>query len=349
MAHYLDSFPEHHISIHNKTYIYFGGTAYLGLQTDVDFQNIFIENIRKYGTNYGASRKSNIRMAVYDEAETYLSKLVGSEACISMSSGYLAGQLVAHGLNTNNHAFFYAPNTHSALRLSSNKSQSFSTYEDLKEALHLHLKLKTDETPVVFLDAVDFSGSHFPDFEGLKTLPLSELILVVDDSHGIGILGERGGGIYKTIKDLNPKELIVCASLGKGFGVQAGAIFGCKSRISSLENTAFFGGSSPASPANLATLLHSEGIYNIKRKQLKDNTDFFIDNLNLLDKFQYMIGHPAFSFSDEHLNNHLESNGIIVTSFRYPDENSPMMSRIVISASHTETDILRLCEVLNNA
>lgn len=347
MAYYLNSFPGNHISIQNENYLYFGGTAYLGLQTDVDFQNIFIKNIKKYGTNYGASRKSNIRISIYDETEAYLSQLVGSEACISMSSGYLAGQLVAHGLNTEKYAFFYAPNTHSALSLSSSKSQSFSTYQTLKEALHVHLKQKTSETPVVFLDAIEFSGNNFPDFEGLKSLPLSELVLVVDDSHGLGIIGEHGGGVYKTIKDLNPKELIVCGSLGKGFGVQAGAIFCSKSRISSLESTAFFGGSSPASPANLATLIHAAGIYKTKRKQLEYNTTFFKKHLNSINKFQYMEGHPAFSFIDEDLNDYLESNGIIVTSFRYPDINSPMMSRIVISAGHTEADVLELCNVLN--
>ena len=60
-----------------------------------------------------------------------------------------------------------------------------------------------------------------------------------------------------------------------------------------------------------------------------------------------MKGHPAFSFANENLTGHLEKNKIIVTSFNYPNEDANLMSRIVISASHTEVDIAKLCKVLN--
>ena len=220
--HTIDSFPGREILIQNTKYLYFGGTAYLGLQTDEKFQNLYIENIKKYGTNYGASRKSNIRISIYDKAEHYLAKLVGSEACVSMSSGYLAGQFIGQFLNNSRNKFFYSPNTHSALYLSNqtkNKPKSYITFTALNIALRDHIEKNDSVTPVVFLDSIDFSGANFPDFEGLKALPLKNVILVVDDSHGIGITGINGGGVFKRIKKLNPKELIVCCSLGKGFGV----------------------------------------------------------------------------------------------------------------------------------
>jgi 7-keto-8-aminopelargonate synthetase-like enzyme len=348
MTFNLNSFPSNHISIEGKSYLYFGGTSYLGLQTDSEFQNIFIENVRKYGTNYGASRKSNIRISIYDEAEAYLAKYIGSEASVSVSSGYLAGQLVAQTLNTENYKLFYAPNTHAALNLSITKNKSASSYQELKTVLNLHLKSNKNQTPIVFLDAIDFQGINFHEFRGLKTLPLSEIILVVDDSHGIGIIGKNGEGVFNNIQHLNPKELIVCCSLGKGFGVQVGAIFGLKNRIDSFKNTSFFGGASPAAPANLATLMNAESIYNSKRKSLKNNLQLFLKEIKSIEKFKFMKEHPAFTFSDEKLNSYLEEHNIIVTSFRYPDETSPLMSRIVISAAHTEDDITTLCEFLNN-
>ena len=347
MTYNLDSFPSNHISIEGKTYLYFGGTSYLGLQTDIEFQNLFIENIKKYGTNYGASRKSNIRISIYDDVEAYLTKHIGSQACVSLSSGYLAGQLVAQSLNTPDYTFFYAPNTHAALNLSVTKNKSVQSYQELKTALNLHLKNNTKQIPIVFLDAIDFQGDNFPDFEGLKTLPLSEIILVVDDSHGIGVVGEYGEGVFKTINALEPKELIVCCSLGKGFGVQIGAIFGLRTRINIFKNTPFFGGASPAAPANVATLIDAESIYNTKRRTLEYNLKLFLKQTKNLQRFKLIKGHPTFTFSDEKLNQHLEKNNIIVTSFRYPDETSPVMSRIVISAAHTEDDVNRLCEILN--
>ena len=346
--HTIDSFPGREIILNDKPYLYFGGTAYLGLQTDIEFQHLFIENIKKYGTNYGASRKSNVRIAIFDKAEEYLAQLVGSEACVTMSSGYLAGQFIGQFLNNTSNKFFYSPNTHSALYISNqikNKPKSYITFTALNIAIRDHLE-KNDTIPVVFLDSIDFSGANFPDFEGLKALPLEEVILVVDDSHGIGITGENGGGVFRKIQKLNPKELIVCCSLGKGFGVQGGAVFGSKERILSLVNTDFFGGSSPASPANLASIYYGESIYRKKRKLLQLNTAYFIENIENISFFKYMVGHPAFTFSSEKLTHLLEQNGILVTSFRYPSEDGDLMSRIVISAAHTKKDLERICNII---
>jgi 7-keto-8-aminopelargonate synthetase-like enzyme len=350
MVHYINSFPERKITSHGENYLYFGGTSYLGLQTDVEFQDLYLKNVKKYGTNYGASRKSNVRFSIYEETENYLAQLVGSESCITLSSGYLAGQFISQFLNSAAHKFYYAPNTHSALYLSNTpkgKPKSYVTFSELNSAVRDHLEKNKSITPVIFLDAIDFSGANFPHFAGLQMLPLSNIILIVDDSHGIGIIGENGGGIYRQIKEMNPKELIICSSLGKGFGIQAGAIFGTKNRILQLSDTEFFGGASPSSPAFMATLLHAEKIYVKKRKQLEMNTQYFISNLSHPSKFKFMKGHPAFSFANENLTGHLEKNKIIVTSFNYPNEDANLMSRIVISASHTEVDIAKLCKVLN--
>ena len=345
MVQYIESFPGREILIQGKKYLYFGGTSYLGLQTDATFQNLFIENIKRYGTNYGASRKSNLRLSIFEKGERYLAKLVGAQACVTVSSGYLAGQLVAQAMTGKAHRLFYAPNTHSALYPV--KTRAYTTFTALNIALREHLQSKSDITPVVFLDAIDFSGCNYPDFTPLQMLPLDEVILVVDDSHGIGVVGKNGGGVYRMLSRLSIKELVVCCSLGKGFGIQAGAVFGEKDRIAQLMETAFFGGASPAAPAALATLIEAEGLYSEKRIELQSHIELFVDSLKNPKKFSGMAGHPAFSFSDVQLTEYLEQQGIILTNFPYPDEHSQLMSRIVLSAHHLEDDIDKLTRLLN--
>ncbi|QLG44037.1 aminotransferase class I/II-fold pyridoxal phosphate-dependent enzyme [Costertonia aggregata] len=345
MKHYVECFPGREIVLNNTKYLYFGGTAYLGLQTNVAFQNIFIENLKRYGTNYGASRKSNVQLPIFKKAEEHLAKIVGAEACLTMSSGYLAGQFISQYLSTSNYRFFYAPNTHSALFQT--KLEPYATFGQLADEVCEHLESKEASVPVVFLDSIDFSGNNYPNFKGLQLLPLNKVILVVDDSHGIGIVGDNGGGVYKTIKKLSPKELIVSSSLGKGFGIQAGGIFGTAHRISVLMDTPFFGGASPASPSGLATFFQSEKLYQKNRKTLKGNIKFFTDTVSDINQFTHMKNHPAFSFSDMTLTEKLEENGIIVTNFKYPNEDSTVMSRIVISAAHKKEDIQYLCRHLN--
>lgn len=345
MIYSVDAFPGRSISVNGKSYLYFGGTSYLGLQTDAAFQEIFIKNLKKYGTNYGASRKANVQISVFDEVENYLAKLVGSESCITMSSGYLAGQLVAQTLNTPAYKFFYAPESHSASHIPSKKP--YHTFYDLNAAVRLHLK-SHQSIPVVFMDSIDILGKGYPSFEGIQKLPLDQIILVVDDSHGIGIVGKNGDGTYQSAKELNPKELLVCCSLGKGFGIQAGALLGTKNRIEQFKNTDFFGGASPASPAALSTLIAGERIFEEKRKILEQNIQAFLNSLKNPKLLTYLENYPVFYFSNTQIASFLEKNNFLITNFNYPNEESPLMSRIVLSASHKKEDIILLAKRLNS-
>ena len=338
----IDEFPDRTIAIDGKEHLYFGGTSYLGLQTDAEFQSLFIKNIKKYGTAYSASRKSNIRISVFDEVDAHLAEIVGNEACVTMSSGYLAGQLICDYFSNADYQLFYAPNTHSALYR--NQQKVFQNWTALENAI----KTNTNKTPVLFLDSIDFHGDNYPDYSFLKKLPLHKIILVADDSHGIGITGKNGGGSFSVLQSFAPKGLLVSCSLGKGFGIQAGAIFGSKNMIKNLKDTKFFGGASPATPASLATLRDASSLIATKRMQLAKNMNLFLKNLSNRSLFVYVQGHPTFNFQNEPLAIYLEEKGIIVTNFRYPTENDSLMSRIVISASHTKEDILKLCNILNS-
>jgi 7-keto-8-aminopelargonate synthetase-like enzyme len=338
----IDEFPGREIIINGKLYLYFGGTSYLGLQTDPEFQSIFIANIKKYGTGYGASRQSNIRISAFEETEIYLANLAGSEACITLSSGYLAGQLVCDYFNTEEYQLYYAPDTHSALLRG--KQKVYSDWENIENDISVNHQKK----PVLLLDSIDFNGKNYPEFKALQNLPLEEIILVVDDSHGIGITGTEGGGSFSYLASLKPKELLVSCSLGKGFGIQAGAIFGTRTTIKKLKETHFFGGASPAMPASIATLKDAHHLYPHKRNLLKKNSKLFVSLLAGHWQFTFVKGHPSFSFQNEIMVTMLEEKGILVTNFRYPADDSELMSRIVISASHTKEDIIKLSSIIRD-
>lgn len=340
----VDSFPGRELQRAGRHFLYFGGTSYLGLQTDPDFQDLFIQNVKRYGTNYGASRRANVQLSIFEEAEATLASISGSEACLTLSSGYLAGQLVAQHFDQDIFDRFYAPNTHSALWQKG--TLPIIDPADLQGSLQ---QTAPHKTPVLFLDSIDTTGCSYPDFEGLRKLPLDRMILVVDDSHGIGIMGTNGGGAYALLRELNPKELIVCCSLGKGFGIQAGALFGIRARLDLLQNTELFGGASPAAPAALATLVGGQSIYQSRLQRLRQNLGLFVSKISSqLGRFQFLPEHPAFSFEDVDFTHFLEDNGIVVTNFKYPNENGVLTSRIVISAAHTPEDIQRISGLVNS-
>jgi 8-amino-7-oxononanoate synthase len=345
MTYYVTDFPDRTFHQNEKTYTYFGGTAYLGLQTDTAFQNLFIKNLKKYGTNYSASRKSNVRFSIYEEAETFLAHVIGSKACITISSGYLAGQLVSAYFNKPSYKSFYAPSTHAALHRQNTKN--YETFEEVRTGITAHLKNNPVQTPVLYFDTINFKGNTYPHFDWLKMLPLENIILVADDSHGFGIIGDCGEGVYKMLQSLASKELIVCGSLGKGFGIQAGGIFGNLSLINELMEADMFIASSPAASCSLATFIQAQDIYHKKRSILHKHIKLFKEGIHHLSLFCHMENYPVFGYSDEELSNHLIKNNTIPTHFNYPNENADVVSRIVLSAHHTDMDILNLIATVN--
>ena len=342
----IKNFPGRQINHNNHKFLYFGGTAYLGMQVLPQFCNLLEEHIRIYGSNYGSSRLSNIQLAVYDEAEARLASWVGSETSIVMSSGYLAGQLLAYYFKQNNYQLFYAPDSHSSLFL--DEANKNGDYNELRLALEEYLYENHKNPPVVFLDAIDLSGLAYPEYSGLKSLPLESCIVVADDSHGMGVTGKTGGGSFSILKELNSKEALVCTSLGKALGLQAGAVFGSKSMLDRLRETAMYAGASPPAPAVMATLPDAIPLYALQRKLLSTNIQLFKKHLMHAEKFRSIQDYPVFSFYNPGLVKYLFENDILITDFDYPADDSSWQSRIVISACHNTDDILRMSDMVNN-
>ena len=112
----VNKFPDRIIEIDNEDYLYFGGTAYLGLPTNTDFQNILVKNILHWGSSYGSSRSANIKLTAYEHGEHFLAKFIKADAALTTSSGMLAGKLVIETLNAQTDCFFHFPDTHTAIK-----------------------------------------------------------------------------------------------------------------------------------------------------------------------------------------------------------------------------------------
>jgi 7-keto-8-aminopelargonate synthetase-like enzyme len=342
MIHNIDQAVGRLITTEEGEFTYFGGTAYLGLQTLATFGNLYINNIKKYGVNHGASRQSNIRYSVYEQAESLVSEITGSEACISLSSGFLAGQLISNFYQEASFSCFYAPRTHIALH--QNNSRNLKNFPELQEAINTSQK-----TPVLFCDSIDFYGENYPDFRWLDTLDCSKIIMVIDDSHGLGIIGNNGEGILSQLRKYTFKDLVVTSSMSKGYGIQAGVILGSANLINSLRASNWYAASSPCPPAAMATFIEAQELYKQQLKRLGTNIAYFNLELKNASKFIHLKGHPTYSYNDTELTQHFYDNKLIVTNFKYPNDAEGATSRIVLSAHHMRSDIDKLVLAINNS
>jgi 7-keto-8-aminopelargonate synthetase-like enzyme len=237
----------------------------------------------------------------------------------------------------------YLPGTHSALKIDPKAVETH--YDNLETKLNELLELK--KQAVIFLDSIDFKGKHYPEFQPLKSMDLSSCILVVDDSHALGICGLNGAGSYEILKQLKPRELIVTASMGKGMGISGGVVLCEDHRANAITASATYGGASPAALAGLYAYLEAPEIYQKQLLKLHKNTKRFIKGLDYPEFFDHHLGHPAFGFQSAQLSKQLKEAGFVLTNFPYPTEKDPIMSRIVISAGHKKKDIESLCKTLN--
>lgn len=344
MTLHVQEIPGPELEIGDSSYLYFGGTSYLGMQTDSRFREIQARFTLEIGTHWGASRAGNLVLSIYDKAESALAAWIGSGACLTLSSGFMAARLLVEYFGNLGHPCFYSPNCHEALLPPG--SQRSNDWSSLAAAV---LKeLQNSRAPVVFTDTVGGEEVPGPVWERLKSLP-RECILVADDSHGIGICGSNGSGSWETLHRFNFRELLVCSSLGKAIGITAGMIAGPVSYLEQLRKTPFFEGASPAPPAGIAALEMglSKGWYKAQYNKLHQNTIYFHKLTSRLNLLKSQPSYPVFYFTNPKLARHLSEHQILITDFDYGAEaGSSSPKRIVISSAHHPKHLEHLAEVL---
>ncbi len=337
----VDEFPDRKIRIEGVEYLYFGGTNYLGMSTNTDFQNFLFESIKKWGTAYGSSRNSNIKLSVYSDAEELFAKNCKTEAALTVSSGMLAGKLIIDHLSRTTDALFHFPNTHPALWSSS----SLPIMENGK--LHSKLLDPTISKISILADAIPSLEVKPLDFSILFEIPKEkEVTLVIDESHSIGISGKNGSGILSTLEIIPIQRKVCIASLGKAYGLSGGMIAGDRAFIAEIRNQASFIGASGMNPAFLETYSKAQELYQTQLHKLKQNLEYLNKHFSNRESYIFHKDYPVIYFESTHISKKLLDNKIITTSFKYPTTTG-MLNRIVITANHIKDDLDQLLVQLN--
>lgn len=337
----VNQFPDRIIEVDNEKYLYFGGTAYLGLPMHPEFQNLIIKNVLKWGTAYGSSRSANIQLSAYENGERFLAQFIKAEAALTVSSGMLAGKLVIEALTPDTNCFFHFPNTHTAIK-APNSLPFF-----IGEKLNPRLLDTATEKITVLTDSVPSFHVKPIDLTILNSIPSNkEITLVVDESHSLGILGMNGCGIFSTINLPNIKRKIMLSSLGKAFGLTGGLIAGDAEFINHMTTHDTFVSSAGMNAAFVQTMADAEKIYMQQHQKLKENLQYIDANLIKNEAVHFDPNYPLIYPEIEGLNEIFTANKIIVTNFKYPTDTKDL-NRIVITANHTKKDLDTIIHILN--
>ena len=337
----INQFPDRIIEVEKENYLYFGGTAYLGMPANLEFQQLIVKNILRWGSAYGSSRKSNIQLTAYDKGEQFLANYIHAEASVTVTSGMLAAKLVIEELERHTDIFFHFPNTHTALKVAN--SIPFFIEDEMNPRLfdskNERITILTDAVASFQIKAADLAAIHL-------IASNKEITLVVDESHSLGVLGSNGCGIFSSIDFKNIKRKILVASLGKAMGVTGGVIASDQSFINQIMKNPSFISSAGMSPALIESLGEAEPIYKKQHIKLKNNLKY-VDSI--------LVKNKAFAFNPEYpviypeiagINEVFNSKKIIVTNFKYPTGGKDL-NRIIFTANHTEDDLNKIIAILN--
>ncbi|MGH1437879.1 MAG: aminotransferase class I/II-fold pyridoxal phosphate-dependent enzyme [Lewinella sp.] len=315
--------------------IVFSGTSYLGLTSHPDFLSLVKEGLDRYGTHYGGSRLSPLCPEIFEEAEAAFAEWTGAPAALLVGSGSAAGQLAARYLAHENLPLQIGPLAHPALWWP--QGTMHTNWDAFLETLRT-------KPSVAFTDALDPLGIQLPPWKSLWAAKPARL--VVDDSHTLGWYGPQYAGSWRQLNSQTEAELLVTASLGKALALPAGILLGEEQTLTKLRKLPQFGGASPPPPAFLYAWLNGQDIITAQRQKLQAHLDQLLPTIKAIPGIRYLDNFPVFGLQHHNWGEKLRQKGILISSFRYPNEDSPMYSRIIVKADHTKEEVAYLWECL---
>lgn len=335
---------------------YFCGTSYYALHGDPRVIAAACKALHEYGTGPGTLMDSPPLVEVVARAASFFE----TESAQYIVSGYLGDMLLTQALSNDYDTVFVDDSSHysifDGIRSTEKRIIPFSHLdpEDLIQKLRENLKPK--QIPLVMSDGVfPVTGAIAPLREYVKALaPYEGALLCVDDSHAVGVIGEKGQGTLEYC-GVQGDNCYIAGTLSKAFGGLGGIIPGNNELMEKISrNVRIPAGASP--PCTGAAAASAMGLKIVSehpemRMQLWDNVASMRKGLRQLgvdvpDSPVPIV--PVTGLSGVNLKqvqHSLEEKGIVVAHVPprgYSDAPDNESLRIAVFSTHTREQIDKL-------
>jgi 8-amino-7-oxononanoate synthase len=232
---------------------------YLGLAGDARLREAAIAATRRFGTGARASRVVTGTTVLHAELEQELASLTGQPACLAFSSGYTANLGVLTALGDPDTLLITDAHIHASLIDAARLSRSpvrICPHRDLN-TMQVLLKTRAESRAVVVVESIYSVLGDAADLPATAKLCAEyDALLVVDEAHGIGVIGSGRGAVHAAGL-ASAEHVAMTATLSKALGAQGGAVLGSELLREHLVNTArtfiFDTALAPAAAAAAAT------------------------------------------------------------------------------------------------
>lgn len=186
------------VKIEGKDVIMLGSNSYLGLTTHPEVKKAAVDAIEKYGTGCAGSRFLNGTLDIHRKLEEELAELVGKERALVFSTGFQTNLGTISALAGKGEYVITDKLNHASIidgaRLSFGKMVKFN-HNDMEDLEKSFKNLPREKGKLMVVDGVFSMEGDIAKLPEIVTLCKKYgSALMVDDAHGIGVLGKNGSG-----------------------------------------------------------------------------------------------------------------------------------------------------------
>lgn len=361
----FDGAPGATIKQDGRSLLNFASNDYLGLAADPRLAEAAIAAIQAHGTGSTGSRLLSGDRPIHRQLERAIADLKQTDDAIVFSSGYLANIGTLAAIVGSRDLVLGDRYNHSCLRLG--VAAAGATLMDYEHADPIDLACLLDQHRAKFRRLVIATDSVFSMDGDLCPLPqileLAELydgMVLVDEAHGTGVLGDRGAGGVEHL-GCGDRTLIQMGTLSKALGSLGGYVAGSAKLIDFLRNRApSWIYTTALSPADTGAALAAIEIVRTepeRRAQLRENVDYVRTAIAQLvasvpDRFRLLpsdspilcleVSDTATVLRDGQA---LRDRGIFVSAVRPPTVPTSRL-RLTVMATHQRSQLDQLITAL---
>lgn len=344
-----------YLDLDGQQLLNFSSNDYLGLASHPLVKQAFIDGADRYGVGSGAAHLITGHSRAHQELEEALAEFTGRDRALLFSTGYMANIGVLSALAERHDVIYQDRLNHASLidagllSRASVRRYAHANCDDLRRHL-------LDKPGIIATDGVFSMEGDIAPMQELATIAKQQgLMLMVDEAHGLGVLGDNGCGSAAML-GLGQEEVpILMGTLGKALGTFGAFVAGSEDTIEALIQFArpYVYTTAPPAAVACATLAGLKLILAEpdRQQRLQDNIARFHQLLqeSSIEGGNAQTPIQVIKLQDVprliRVQQGIEAGGILVGAIRPPTAPGPML-RITLTSEHRSEDIERLVALL---
>ncbi|RAS56456.1 8-amino-7-oxononanoate synthase [Vibrio diazotrophicus] len=334
-------------------FINFSSNDYLGLASDKALTSAWQAGLDIYGAGSGASPLVTGFSAAHASLESSLCEWLGFDRAVLFGSGFSANQALLFTLMHKDDLLLQDKLNHASLMEAGMLCQATMKRFKHNDVLHLSQLLSGDQNALVVTEGVFSMDGDISPLKEIHQLTRNNAWLMVDDAHGVGVLGEDGAGSCN-VAGIHPEILVV--TFGKAFGLSGAAIL-CSEEVGNYltQFARHHVYSTAIPPAQAYAITHAVGMIQTqqwRREKLHELSQVYDELLQSVEGYvatstpikPFILGKSQHALN---VARQLKDKGFWMTAIRPPTvpEGSARL-RITLTANHSIKDISALASAL---